>query len=342
MGGVGPQPQVGEDLLDDVGLVNEGDDAHRSAVPPRTQERIGFIDVFQVPEGTHWAGRTLYDLYREAFTPWEWQPQLKALAGELGLDCFSSPFDATAVDFLEQLDVPAYKVASFELVDLGLIERIARTGKPIIMSTGLATRGEIADAIQAARGVGATDVALLKCTSAYPALADDMNLRAIPRLATGFGVPVGLSDHTLAPEVATAAVALGACIVEKHLTLSRDTPGPDSAFSLDPDEFRRLVESIRLLECALGTGEDVVAPSERPNRTFRRSLFAVADVEAGAVFTPENVQSIRPASGLAPCHYADVIGRRAARRVARGTPLDWTLVEGATARPESAARGDRR
>lgn len=283
-------------------------------------------DVFQVPAGTQWSGRTLYDLYSEAFTPWEWQPELKALACELGLHCFSSPFDATAVEFLEQMDVPAYKVASFELVDLALIERIARTGKPIILSTGLATRVEIADAIRTARAAGATQLALLKCTSAYPAPVDEMNLRAIPRLAAEFGVPVGLSDHTLGSEVATAAVALGACIVEKHLTLSRNTPGPDSAFSLEPHEFRLLVDGIRSLERALGTGEDGLAPSELPNRAFRRSLFVVADVGAGELFTPENVRSIRPADGLSPRHYADVIGRRAARNIARGTPLSWPLV----------------
>ena len=282
--------------------------------------------LFRVPEGTPWAGRTLYDLYGEAFTPWDWQPKLKQLAEELGLHCFSTPFDETAVDFLERMGVPAYKIASFELVDLALITRVARTGKPIIMSTGLATREEIAEAVAAARGAGATEIALLKCTSAYPARAEEMNLRAIEQLADTFGVPVGLSDHTLGSNVSLAAVAMGASIVEKHLTLSRNTPGPDSAFSLEPDEFRLLVDDIREIEPALGTGDGGLAPSELPNRAFRRSLFVVADMKAGDRLTADNIRSIRPAAGLPPRHYSDVIGRRAACGIARGTPLNWDLL----------------
>ena len=284
---------------------------------------------FLVPsDNPAWRGRRLWDLYEEAHTPWAWHAPLKAVADGLGLDLFSSPFDATAVEFLEGLGMPAYKVASFELVDLPLIERIARTGRPMIVSTGMATTDEIADALAAARGAGAREIALLKCTSAYPAPPDDMNLAMIPRLAERFGVPVGLSDHTLAPAVAIGAVALGACIVEKHLTLSRAAGGPDGAFSLEPAEFRGLVDAIRTVERSLGSGEPVVTESERANRVFRRSLYVVEDVPAGAPFTEKNVRSIRPAYGLAPRHLHEVLGRRAARAVERGTPLAWDLIEG--------------
>ncbi|MBM4441963.1 MAG: pseudaminic acid synthase [Candidatus Rokubacteria bacterium] len=284
---------------------------------------------FRVPDGSLWSGRTLHDLYEEAHTPWAWQPRLKAEADRLGLDCFSSPFDASAVDFLETMDVPAYKVASFELVDLGLIERIARTGRPMIMSTGMGTPEEIAEALAAARGAGARDVALLKCTSAYPAPPDEMNVGVIPHLAERFGVPVGLSDHSLAPAVAVAAVALGACIVEKHFTLSRAAGGPDSAFSLEPAEFRELVDAIRVAERSLGSGVPTVTDGERANRIFRRSLYVVEAVAAGEPFTEKNVRSIRPAFGLPPKHLRAVLGRTAARAIPRGTPLAWEHVDGA-------------
>jgi len=283
-------------------------------------------EYFRVGGGTLWDGRTLHDLYDEAHTPWEWQPNLKDLADEIGIHLFSSPFDATAVDFLEGLNVPAHKVASFELVDLPLIEKIARTGKPLIMSTGMATFGEIEEAVGAARAAGATQIALLKCTSAYPALPESMNLKSIPHLAEAFGVPAGLSDHTLGVAVPVAAVALGACIVEKHFTLSRDVPGPDSAFSLEPEEFKMMVDAIRVAEKALGGvhyGGDL---EEEKSRAFRRSLFAVRDVKAGEVFTPENVRSIRPGYGLPPKHLDEVIGLRASRDIERGTPLSWELV----------------
>lgn len=284
-------------------------------------------EYFRIGKGTIWEGRTLHDLYREAFTPWEWQPKLKAAAEELGMHCFSSPFDDTAVDFLETLDVPAYKIASFELVDLPLIERVARTGKPLIMSTGMATRDEIAEAVTAARGAGATEIALLKCTSAYPARFDEMNLRTIPDMSAAFGVPVGLSDHTLGSAVPVAAVALGACIIEKHLTLSRATPGPDSAFSLEPAEFAQMVADVRAAGQALGQPSYEVSENESASRIFRRSLFAVRDVRAGEVFTAENVRSIRPAHGLAPKHLREVLGRIASRDIERGTPLTWDLVQ---------------
>ena len=283
-------------------------------------------DLFRHGEGTLWAGRTLYDLYSEACMPWEWQPKLKKIADEIGIDLFSTAYDPTAVDFLEEMGVPVHKVASFEIVDIPLIERMARTGKPLIISTGMATLSEIEEAVQTAQRAGATQIALLKCTSAYPAPPEEMNLRTIPHLAEAFGVPVGLSDHTLGIAVPVAAVALGACIVEKHFTLSRDVPGPDSAFSLEPHEFKAMVEAIRTAEKALGEVRYEVGEQEAKSRVFRRSLFVVKDMKAGEVFTEENVRSIRPGYGLPPKFLKEVLGRRAARDIKRGTPLEWGLV----------------
>jgi pseudaminic acid synthase len=283
-------------------------------------------EYFRIGGGTLWDGRTLYDLYSEAYMPWEWQPKLKEIADEIGIDLFSTAFDPTAVDFLEQMGVPVHKVASFEIVDIPLIEKMARTGKPLIISTGMATLGEIEEAVQAARRAGATQIALLKCTSAYPAPPEEMNLRTIPHLAEAFGVPVGLSDHTLGIAVPVAAVALGACIVEKHFTLSRDIPGPDSAFSLEPHEFKAMVEAIRTVEKALGKVHYGITEQEAKSRVFRRSLFVVKDMKAGEMFTEENVRSIRPGYGLHPRHLNDVLGRRAARDIKRGTPLSWELI----------------
>lgn len=277
-------------------------------------------------KGTIWEGQNLHALYREAYTPWDWQPKLKDAANELGMDLFSTPFDFTAVEFLEGMDVPAYKVASFEVVDVPLLARIAETGKPVIMSTGMATLGEIEEAVNTLRGAGAPEIALLWCNSAYPAPPAEMNLRTIPNLAETFGVVVGLSDHTMADAVPVAAVALGACIVEKHFTLSRDDPGPDSAFSLEPHEFRRMVDAVRTTEQALGTVHYGVSAREAESRAYRRSLFAVEDIRAGEPFTHENVRSIRPADGLPPRTLHDIIGRRASRDIERGTPLDWGLI----------------
>jgi pseudaminic acid synthase len=277
-------------------------------------------------KGTMWEGRNLYELYGEAYTPWEWQPKLKQVADDLGLDCFSTPFDFTAVDFLEKMDVPAHKIASFELVDLSLIRRVACTGKPVIMSTGMASLTEIDEAVRAFRDGGGKQLALLKCTSAYPAPPEEINLRTIPHLAEAFGVPIGLSDHTLGIAVPVAAVALGACIVEKHFTLSRSTPGPDSAFSLEPQEFKQMVDAIRIVEKALGCVSYELTKSEAASRVFRRSLLVVGDVEAGEVFTDKNVRSIRPGHGLPPKHLPKVLGRRAATDVTRGTPLAWSLI----------------
>lgn len=281
---------------------------------------------FRIGKGTIWEGKNLYELYGEAFTPWDWQPRLKAIANELGMACFSTPFDATAVDFLEAIDVPAHKIASFELVDIALVRRVAQTGKPMIMSTGMGTLEEIEDAVSMVRAAGNTQLALLKCTSAYPAAPTEMNLRTIADLAERFDVPVGLSDHTLGIAVPVAAVALGACIVEKHFTLSRSTPGPDSAFSLEPQEFKEMVREIRVAEQALGTVRYGPSPSEEPSRVFRRSLFVVQDMTAGDVFTDGNVRSIRPGPGLLPKHLPEVLGRRVSRDIPRGTPLAWDLL----------------
>jgi N-acetylneuraminate synthase len=277
-------------------------------------------------KGTIWEGRNLYELYGEAYTPWDWHPRLKQVANDLGLDLFSSPFDVTAVDFLEAMNVPAHKLASFELVDIPLIRKMARTGKPLIMSTGMATVEEIEEAVQTARKAGAEQIALLKCTSAYPALPEEMNLRTIPELSRRFGVPVGLSDHTMGTAVPVAAVALGACIIEKHLTLSRSEPGPDSAFSLEPQEFKAMVDAVRVAEKALGAVNFGIGTKEANSRVFRRSLFVVQDVKRGEVFTEENIRSIRPGHGLHTRHLPEVLGRNAARDIERGTPLSWDLV----------------
>jgi pseudaminic acid synthase len=277
-------------------------------------------------KGTIWEGRTLYDLYGDAYTPWEWQPKLKKIANDLGMDLFSTPFDNTAVDFLEQMQVPAFKVASFENIDIPLLRRIAATGKPIIMSNGMATLAEIDEAVRTIRDAGNDQLALLKCTSAYPSPPEAANLATIPHLADAFNLPVGLSDHTMGVAVPVAAVALGACIIEKHFTLSRDVPGPDSAFSLEPDEFRAMVEAVRMAEKAVGTVTYGVSRHEQESAVFRRSLFVVQAVKAGELFTAENVRSIRPGNGLPPRFMDDVLGRRAGQDIERGTPLSWDLI----------------
>jgi pseudaminic acid synthase len=278
---------------------------------------------FIVGKGSIWEGRNLFELYGEACTPWEWQPRLKDEAEKLGMQCFSTPFDSTSVDFLEAMGVPAYKIASFELVDIGLLRKVAGTGKPVIMSTGMASLAEIDEAVRTLREAGCTELALLKCTSAYPSQPDDMNLRTIPHLSDAFGVPTGLSDHTLDSAVSIAAVALGACIVEKHFTLRRSDGGPDSAFSLEPDEFRTMVASIRVAEKALGKVNYEATESENASRVFRRSLFVIKDIKSGETFTRDNIRSIRPGFGLPPKNLPLVIGRLAACDLERGTPLSW-------------------
>lgn len=283
-------------------------------------------ECFRVGGGTLWEGLYLYKLYANAHTPWEWQPKLKRVADDLKLDFFSTPFDKTAVDFLERLAVPAHKIASFEIVDMPLIQEVANTGKPIIMSTGMASLAEIDEAVNAFRKAGGKQLAMLVCTSAYPAPPEEMNLRTIAHLSEAFHVPVGLSDHTLGTTVPIAAVALGACIIEKHFTLTRSTPGPDSAFSLEPNEFKAMVEAVRVAEKAVGSVSYDVTDSEAKSRQFRRSLFVVKDVKAGEAFTLDNIRSIRPGDGLHTRYLNDVLGKPAAKDIARGTPLSWELI----------------
>ncbi len=283
--------------------------------------------AFRVAEGTLWAGRRLADLYAEAMTPWEWYPELAQTAADHGLELFSTPFDATAVAFLADHHTPAYKIASFELIDLPLIRLAAAQHRPLILSTGMATADEIEAAVAAAVEGGADGVILLRCNSAYPASAAEMDLRTIPDMIERWGVLVGLSDHTLGLTAVTAAVALGACVVEKHLTFDRDDPGPDSAFSLEPDELAATVAAIRQVEAALGTVRYGPSPGERPSLAFRRSVWVTRDLAAGEVFTEDSLASVRPAGGLAPEARAQVIGRRAARAIEAGTALAWDLVE---------------
>jgi N-acetylneuraminate synthase len=285
-------------------------------------------ETFRV-RGTIWEGRGLFDLYEEAHMPWAWQPRLKEIADELGLTLFSTAYDESSVDFLERLEMPAFKIASFELVDLALIRRVARTGRPLILSTGMASGDEIAEAVETFRDAGGTELVLLKCTSAYPAPPDAMHLRALTTLRERFGVPVGLSDHTLGHTAATVAVTLGACVVEKHVTLSRSIPGPDQVFSLEPHELQELVTAVREAEAMLGSPELRTTGAEEESRRFRRSLFVVEDVRAGEPFTPRNVRAIRPADGLHPRHLEQVMGRRAARDLERGMPLEWAHIDGA-------------
>ena len=322
-----------QDYQQAVSLVHAAKDAGADAVKlqtytPDTMTIDCDNEYFRIGKGTIWEGRGLYELYSEAYTPWEWQPKLKAVANELGIDLFSAPFDLTAVEFLEDMEVPVFKVASFEIVDLPLIRRIAQTGKPIIMSTGMATLGEIDEAVRTVREAGGDDLVLLKCTSAYPASPEDMNLRAILHLAEAFGVPTGLSDHTLGTAVPIASVALGACIIEKHFTLSRDIPGPDSSFSLEPHEFKAMVEGVRTAENSLGTIQYGISERQEASRVFRRSLFVVENVKLGEVFTHENVRSIRPGYGLHTRYFEEILGRSASQDVVRGTPLTWDLVRG--------------
>jgi pseudaminic acid synthase len=283
-------------------------------------------ECFRITGGTLWDGRILHDLYQEAFTPWEWQPKLKKIAGDLDMHLFSSAFDDTAVDFLEEMNVPAHKLASFELIDIGLIRKMAGTGKPLIMSTGMGSEDEISEAVATARAAGASQIALLKCTSAYPAPPEEANLLTIAELARRFDCPVGLSDHTMGIEVPLVAVALGACIIEKHLCLRRSDGGPDGAFSLEPHEFKAMVQSVRIAEKALGTVQFASGPGEARSRHFRRSLFVVKDIKSGELFTKQNVRSIRPADGLHPRHLDEILGKSAACDLEQGTPLSWSVV----------------
>ena len=275
--------------------------------------------------GTVWNGKTLHELYQEAYTPWEWQPRLKKIAEKSGLQLFSSVFDESSVDFLERMDVPAYKISSFELVDVGLIARVARTRKPMVLSTGMATQAEIAEALATARRAGAKKMALLKCTSSYPAPMESLDLRGIEWLRKEFRVPVGFSDHTLGAVAAVCAVSLGGCIIEKHLTLSRSRGGPDSTFSAEPEEFREMVSQIRAAEKALGKTGWQRIPADAKSRALRKSLFVVRDMQRGDKFSTENLRCIRPGCGLHPRYLKKALGKRAAVPIQAGTPLTAEL-----------------
>ncbi len=283
-------------------------------------------DYFQITQGTIWDGTTLHKLYEEAYTPWEWQPKLMELANGLGMECFSSPFDATAVDFMREMDMPAYKVASFEINDIPLIRRIARIGKPIIFATGIAYLEDIERALAVCKKEGNEQVILLKCTSTYPSPYEDMNLKVIPHMAETFDCLAGLSDHSMGTAVAVASVALGAKMVEKHLTLSRPDGGPDAAFSMEPEEFRKMAEEIRIVEKALGRVTYELTEKQKKSREDGRSLFVVKDIGKGEIFTEENVRSIRPAFGMHTMYYDEVIGKTARADIAKGTPLDWKYI----------------
>ncbi len=279
-------------------------------------------EYFQIEKGT-WEGENLYGLYQKAYTPWEWQEQLRDEAAKVGIDFLSTPFDPRSVDFLEDLGVYFYKIASFELVDIPLLEYVAAKNKPIIMSTGMGTLEEIQEAVDAICSTGNRQLALMKCSSAYPAKPEEMNLRTMQDLKERFGVPVGLSDHSMGAFSAATAVAMGANLIEKHFCISRAVKNPDSSFSMEPQEFREMVEQVREVEKAMGSVQYGVSRQEESNACFRRSLFVVEDIAAGEVLTPEKIRSIRPAYGLKPKHYQEVLGRTAKRALRRGTPLSF-------------------
>lgn len=284
-------------------------------------------EPFQVKGGTLWDGETLYSLYTKTDTPWEWLPKLQELAHSLGMGFFSTPSDPTGVDFLESLNVPCYKISSFEITDLGLIEKAAKTGKLMIMSTGIATEEDIENAVNTCRSVGNNNILLMKCTSSYPAPIDAANLRMIPDMKERFGVRVGLSDHSMGHIVATTAVALGAEMVEKHFILDRRLGGPDAAFSMEPDEFKDMITAIRSVEKSLGKVDYSLSERTLQNRHFAKSLFVVEDVKEGDALTEENVKAIRPFNGLLPVHLKEVLGKKFVTSVERGTPLSLDLIK---------------
>lgn len=284
------------------------------------------LQHFQTRADSPWAGQSLHQLYTKAATPWEWHEDLQKVAMDLGLVFFSSPFDFAAVDFLEGMDVPAHKIASPEITDIPLIEYVAKTGKPLIISTGIAEEKDIQQAVDACYRMGNKQVALLKCTTAYPTPLDQVNLLMIPEMAKRFGTVVGLSDHTMETVIPAASVALGGRIIEKHLIVDRSMGGVDSSFSLEPAEFKAMVDAVRKVERASGTGSFELTGKQRGGRRMARSLFAVRDIPAGEAISPENVRSIRPGVGLHPKYYYDVMGRIASVAIAKGTPLEWSLI----------------
>lgn len=281
---------------------------------------------FQLNQGTIWDGRTLYDLYKEAHTPWEWHKELMDYAKEIGIICFSSPFDSSAVDFLESLNVPAYKIASFEITDVPLIEYVASKQKPVIISTGIATMQEIDEAIAACKRAGNEEIILLKCTSSYPAKIEEANLKTMQNMKATFDVEVGLSDHTLGIIAPVVATTLGAKVIEKHFILDKAIGGPDASFSLDPQEFKAMVDAVRDAEASLGKIDYQLNEKKVKNRNFSRSLFVVKDIKAGETFTKEHVKSIRPGHGLPPKYMISIMGKTARYDIERGTPLQWDQI----------------
>ena len=284
-------------------------------------------EYFQIKQGTIWDGQVLHDLYEDAYMPWDWQPKLKKIAEDLGLIVFSSPFDKTSVDFLEKMDVPAYKIASYEITDIPLIEYVASKGKPVIISTGIASLEDIELAIKTCLDEGNDQIALLKCTSSYPSPFDEINLNVIPALEEKFNVVVGLSDHTMGSEVAIAGVVLGAKIVEKHFILDRNMDGPDSEFSMEPQEFKQMVDSIRNVEKALGNDNFELTEKMIINQDFSRSLFVVKDMKRGDVITEDNVRSIRPGFGLHPKYLKNILGKTVKKDLKLGTPFELEFIE---------------
>ncbi len=285
-------------------------------------------DFFRIGSGTIWDGRTLYDLYKEAYTPWEWHEDLFRVAREEGLLCFSTPFDNSAVDFLEKFKPPAYKIASFEITDTALISYVALKGKPIIISTGIAEKEDIELAIKVCREAGNNEIVLLKCTSSYPAPIEEANLLTMKDMNKTFGVITGLSDHTMGITAPIVAATLGAKVIEKHFILDRSIGGPDAAFSLEPTEFSNMVQGVREAEKALGEVTYALTEKSRSGRVFARSLFVVKDIRKGEEFSSENIRSIRPGYGLLPRFLDEVIGKTAERDIKRGTPLSWDMISG--------------
>jgi pseudaminic acid synthase len=282
-------------------------------------------ELFRINQGTLWDSKTFYELYGEAYTPWEWQPKLKKLADELGMVCFSSPFDFTAVDFLEKMDVPAYKIASFEITDIPLIEYTASKGRPIIISTGIAHLEDIELAVETVRRAGNEQIILLKCTSAYPASPEEANLLTMPDMADKFGVHIGISDHTHGSIVPVVSVSLGAKVIEKHFILDRKLGGPDSAFSMEPNEFKKMVEDVRTAEASLGKSDYILTPKAENSRNFSRSLFIAEDVKKGEIINEKNLRSVRPGYGLHPKYYKEILGKKAVCDLKKGTPASFDL-----------------
>ena len=284
-------------------------------------------EYFQITQGTIWDGTSLHKLYEEAYTPWEWQPDLMKYANDLGMECFSSPFDPTAVDFMQEMNMPAFKVASFEINDIPLIRKIAKLGKPIIFATGIAYLEDIERALKVCKEEGNDQIVLLKCTSTYPSPYEDMNIKVIPNMSTVFECITGLSDHSMGTAVAVSSVALGAKMVEKHLTLKREDGGPDAAFSMEPDEFAKMVSDIRIVEKALGRVTYELTEKQKKSREDGRSLFITNDMKAGDEFSEKNVRSVRPAFGMHTMYYEEILGKKAKTDLKAGTPLDWKYID---------------